>query len=135
MFLSVSSHQLCMGFPRAICDAASLVKVLIVGGGDGGVLREVARHPGVETIDMCEIDSMVCEVSFHVAGLRCRWVWFTGNESEDPGSNASSYSKYLFSKTRIDKRSEGSREVCHAPRPDGLPDDHPAAAGFQVFAI
>ncbi|CAM9160975.1 unnamed protein product [Pylaiella littoralis] len=38
-------------------------KVLIVGGGDGGVLREVARHPGVETIHMCEIDSMVCEVS------------------------------------------------------------------------
>lgn len=34
-----------------------------MGGGDGGVLREVARHPGVETIDMCEIDSMVCEVS------------------------------------------------------------------------
>lgn len=40
-----------------------VVKVLIVGGGDGGVLREVARHPGVETIHMCEIDSMVCEVS------------------------------------------------------------------------
>lgn len=38
------------------------IQVLIVGGGDGGVLREVARHPGVETIHMCEIDSMVCEV-------------------------------------------------------------------------
>ncbi len=38
------------------------LQVLIVGGGDGGVLREVARHPGVETIHMCEIDSMVCEV-------------------------------------------------------------------------
>ncbi|CAM9103585.1 unnamed protein product [Choristocarpus tenellus] len=37
-------------------------KVLIVGGGDGGVLREVARHQGVETVDMCEIDPMVCEV-------------------------------------------------------------------------
>lgn len=30
--------------------------VLIVGGGDGGVLREVARHPDVERICMCEID-------------------------------------------------------------------------------
>lgn len=40
-----------------------MMQVLIVGGGDGGVLREVARHRGVETIHMCEIDSMVCEVS------------------------------------------------------------------------
>jgi len=38
-------------------------RVLIVGGGDGGVLREVARHPGVEHIDMCEIDSMVVDVA------------------------------------------------------------------------
>ncbi|KAH8075056.1 spermidine synthase [Aureococcus anophagefferens] len=36
---------------------------LIVGGGDGGVLREVARHACVETIDMCEIDAGVVEVS------------------------------------------------------------------------
>ena len=34
-------------------------KVLIIGGGDGGVLREVAKHPGVEVIHMCEIDGMV----------------------------------------------------------------------------
>lgn len=38
-------------------------RVLIVGGGDGGVLREVAKHPGVEKIDMCEIDQLVVEVS------------------------------------------------------------------------
>ena len=37
--------------------------VLIVGGGDGGVLREVCRHPGVQQITMCEIDPLVCEVS------------------------------------------------------------------------
>ena len=34
-------------------------KVLIIGGGDGGVLREVAKHPSVETIHMCEIDRQV----------------------------------------------------------------------------
>jgi spermidine synthase len=34
-------------------------KVLIVGGGDGGVLREVARHSSVEVIHMCEIDVQV----------------------------------------------------------------------------
>lgn len=37
--------------------------VLIVGGGDGGVLREVAKHPGVKRIVMCEIDEMVVKVS------------------------------------------------------------------------
>ena len=37
--------------------------MLIIGGGDGGVLREVARHEGVETIVMCEIDKMVVDVS------------------------------------------------------------------------
>ncbi|KAJ4872452.1 spermidine synthase 1 [Raphanus sativus] len=38
-------------------------KVLVIGGGDGGVLREVARHASVEQIDMCEIDKMVVDVS------------------------------------------------------------------------
>lgn len=33
--------------------------VLIIGGGDGGMLREVARHPGVEKITMVEIDAGV----------------------------------------------------------------------------
>lgn len=37
--------------------------VLIVGGGDGGVLREVCRHEGVQRITMCEIDPVVCDVS------------------------------------------------------------------------
>ncbi|CAE7824342.1 SPDSYN2, partial [Symbiodinium microadriaticum] len=40
-------------------------KVLIIGGGDGGVLREVAKHPSVEAIHMCEIDRQVVEVSKH----------------------------------------------------------------------
>lgn len=31
-------------------------KVLVVGGGDGGVLREVARHPYVQEITLAEID-------------------------------------------------------------------------------
>ncbi|XP_025982134.1 spermidine synthase 2-like [Glycine soja] len=37
--------------------------VLVIGGGDGGVLREVARHSSVEKIDIFEIDKMVVEVS------------------------------------------------------------------------
>lgn len=38
-------------------------KVLVIGGGDGGVLREVARHPSVEEIVICEIDKDVIDVS------------------------------------------------------------------------
>ena len=34
-------------------------RVLIIGGGDGGVLREVLRHPGVERAVMVEIDDSV----------------------------------------------------------------------------
>jgi len=37
--------------------------VLIVGGGDGGVLREVCRHPDVASVTMCEIDELVCDVA------------------------------------------------------------------------
>jgi len=42
--------------------------VLIVGGGDGGVLREVCRHPGIQRITMCEIDPLVVEVSKRFLG-------------------------------------------------------------------
>lgn len=38
-------------------------RVLVIGGGDGGVLREVARHPGVEEIVICEIDEGVIDAS------------------------------------------------------------------------
>lgn len=38
-------------------------RVLIIGGGDGGVLREVCRHACVEEVVMCEIDKAVCDVS------------------------------------------------------------------------
>ncbi|XP_029187254.1 spermidine synthase-like [Acropora millepora] len=38
-------------------------KVLIIGGGDGGVIREVIKHRAVESIVLCEIDEKVIEVS------------------------------------------------------------------------
>jgi spermidine synthase len=34
-------------------------KVLVVGGGDGGTVREVLKHPSVEHCTLCEIDAMV----------------------------------------------------------------------------
>lgn len=36
-------------------------RVLIIGGGDGGILREVIRHPGIEHVTMVEIDPAVTE--------------------------------------------------------------------------
>ncbi|CAH1434890.1 unnamed protein product, partial [Lactuca virosa] len=46
-----------------LCSIKSPKNVLVVGGGDGGVLREVARHNSVQLIDICEIDQMVIDVS------------------------------------------------------------------------
>ena len=38
-------------------------RVLIIGGGDGGTLREVVKHPKVEKATMVEIDARVVEAS------------------------------------------------------------------------
>ena len=38
-------------------------KVLIIGGGDGGVVREFVKHQDIERIDLVEIDERVIEVS------------------------------------------------------------------------
>ncbi|CAM8959200.1 hypothetical protein QQ045_004341 [Rhodiola kirilowii] len=46
-----------------LCSIKSPKKVLVVGGGDGGVLREVCRHRSVDHIDICEIDKLVIDVS------------------------------------------------------------------------
>src|SRR5210317_158574 len=34
-------------------------KALVLGGGDGGILREIAKHPNVNQIDLGELDSKV----------------------------------------------------------------------------
>ncbi|XP_008221787.1 PREDICTED: spermidine synthase [Prunus mume] len=46
-----------------LCSIPNPTKVLVIGGGDGGVLREVARYSSIEQIDICEIDKMVVDVS------------------------------------------------------------------------
>ncbi|CAB3979816.1 Spermidine synthase [Paramuricea clavata] len=38
-------------------------KVLVIGAGDGGVIREIAKHPCVESIVQCEIDEEVVNMS------------------------------------------------------------------------
>ncbi|XP_011149197.1 spermidine synthase isoform X1 [Harpegnathos saltator] len=42
---------------------ASVVQILIVGGGDGGIVREVLKHSDVEHVTLVEIDDRVIEVS------------------------------------------------------------------------
>ncbi|CAK6689123.1 polyamine aminopropyltransferase [Synechococcus sp. BA-124 BA4] len=45
----------------ALCAAANLERVLVIGGGDGGTARECLRHPGVQHLDLVEIDGLVVE--------------------------------------------------------------------------
>ena len=47
----------------ALCSAASIERVLVIGGGDGGTARECLRHPEVKHLDMVEIDGRVVELS------------------------------------------------------------------------
>lgn len=42
--------------------------VLVVGGGDGGVIREVLKHKSVEKVTLVDID----EVSYKSQVWRCR---------------------------------------------------------------
>ena len=47
----------------ALCGAAQVERVLVIGGGDGGTARECLRHGGVQHLDMVEIDGLVVEWS------------------------------------------------------------------------
>jgi spermidine synthase len=44
-------------------------QVLIIGGGDGGILREVLRHPQVEKVVMVEIDANVVDFSKKISSF------------------------------------------------------------------
>ena len=39
-------------------------KVLVIGGGDGGVVREVLKHDTVEQVVLCDIDEVTCVYYF-----------------------------------------------------------------------
>ncbi|KAJ1385511.1 Spermidine/spermine synthase [Sesbania bispinosa] len=45
-----------------LCSIPNPKKVLLIGGGDGGILREISRHMSVEQIDICEIDTMLIDL-------------------------------------------------------------------------
>ena len=43
---------------KIVHTIACLDQVLVVGGGDGGVIREIDKHPEVEQVVQCEIDKV-----------------------------------------------------------------------------
>lgn len=46
-----------------LCAHPNPKKVLVIGGGDGGVLREIVKHPSLEEVTLCEIDEAVIRIS------------------------------------------------------------------------
>ena len=56
-------HVPLLNYPHA-------TKVLVIGGGDGGVLRELVKHPNLQQIDIVEIDALVIEAcKLHLPSL------------------------------------------------------------------
>lgn len=45
----------------ALTVARRIARVLVIGGGDGGTVREVLRHPEVEHVTMVELDKLVVD--------------------------------------------------------------------------
>lgn len=54
-------HDMLVHVPMMCVDSPK--DVLIVGGGDGGSVREMLKHPCVERVVLCEIDQMVIDVA------------------------------------------------------------------------
>src|SRR5262245_45004931 len=96
-------------------------RVLVVGGGDGGVLREVLKHPSVAKATLCEIDRAVIDLSLkhypeiaggafddpraevviadglkYVAGTREKFDAIIVDSSEPIGPSASLHTREFF---------------------------------------
>lgn len=52
-------HEMMVHVPMAVCP--NIKKVLVIGGGDGGAVRELTHYSTIEKIDLVEIDEMVVE--------------------------------------------------------------------------
>lgn len=53
-------HEMIVHVPMAVHPGVK--KVLVIGAGDGGAVRELARYPEIECIDLVEIDEEVIQV-------------------------------------------------------------------------
>ena len=54
-------HEMISHIP--LCSHKNPENVLVIGGGDGGTVREVLLHDTVKNVDLCEIDGLVIEAS------------------------------------------------------------------------
>ena len=54
-------HEMIVHVPMAVHPKVQ--KVLVIGAGDGGAVRELAKYPEIEQIDLVEIDKQVIQVS------------------------------------------------------------------------
>lgn len=58
----------------ALASAPSIQRVLVIGGGDGGSVREVLRYAEVEHVTMCEIDGLVIDLcKQHLSSFNVPW--------------------------------------------------------------
>lgn len=72
-------HEMMTHVPLLAHGAAR--RVLIIGGGDGGILEEVLKHPGVAQVVMVEIDAGVVEFSKKYLSEICKEAF------DDPRTN------------------------------------------------
>ncbi len=68
-------HDMIVHVPMAA--SPEIKKVLVIGGGDGGTVRELCRYPQLERIDMVEIDRRVVD-------LAKEYLPFTSESLDDP---------------------------------------------------
>lgn len=87
-------HDMMVHVPMAIKSEAR--KVLVIGAGDGGTIRELTRYPSIEVIDMVEIDMEVVTV--------CKkYLPQTASKLEDPRVNIYYEDGLRFIRTKIDE--------------------------------
>lgn len=60
----------------AMATNPEIKKVLVIGGGDGGTVREISRYSAVEQIDMVEIDELVVKSAIE-------YLQFTASKLDD----------------------------------------------------
>lgn len=64
-------HEMIVHVPMA--SNPKIEKVLVIGAGDGGTIRELTRYDQIKAIDMVEIDPMVVEIcKTHIPQTACK---------------------------------------------------------------
>ena len=80
----------------ALATNPNIKKVLVIGAGDGGTIRELARYNSIEKIDMVEIDKLVVDV--------CKdFLEKTASKLDDPRVNIFYEDGLKFVRTKEDE--------------------------------